>query len=249
MYDILKACHNGPFGGHFVDKRTAAKVLHRGYYWPTLFKDANKYVIDCDSFQWMGSRIEQMRSPYNPRCSSSHLSDGPQTLQGLSHPRSGRKGIFWFVHYVTKCVEAKSLYQASEKFVIDFLFEDIFTRFGVPREIVTDHGAQFTSKAMQSLVQQYQIKHRKSIPYHPQANGLIESTNKVLEAIITKIVQLHHTDRTEKLLEALWAYRIAWRTTTGFTRYELVYGKQVLLSIEFQIKTFRRAMQLGLDLS
>jgi hypothetical protein len=49
--------------------------------------------------------------------------------------------------YVTKWVEAKSLYQASEKYVVDFLYEDIFTHFGVPREIVTDHGAQFTSKS------------------------------------------------------------------------------------------------------
>ena len=54
MYDILQACHDGPCGGHFSDKWTAYKVLHQGYYWPTLFKDAAKYVQRCDSCQQMG---------------------------------------------------------------------------------------------------------------------------------------------------------------------------------------------------
>ena len=46
----------------------------------------------------------------------------------------------------------------------------------------------------------------------------------------------------------MWAYRITWRNTTGHTPYELVYGKQVLLSIEFQVKTFHMAVHLGMDL-
>jgi len=141
--------------------------------------------------------------------------------------------------YVTKCVEAKALPFATENVVVSFIFEDIFTRFGVPREIVTNQGTQFTSRLVQKLVDQYKIKHRKSTPYHPQANGKVESTNKVIEAILTKIVHLHREDWMEKLLEALWAYRTIWRNNIGHTPYELVYGKQVLFPIEFQIKTYK----------
>jgi transposase InsO family protein len=98
--------------------------------------------------------------------------------------------------------------------VVDFLFNDIFTRFGVPREIVTDQGTQFTSHLVKAITKQYQIKHRKSTPYHPQANGQVESTNKVIDSILTKTVQLHHMDWADRLLEDLWAYRITWRNTT-----------------------------------
>jgi hypothetical protein len=76
----------------------------------------------------------------------------------------------------------------------------------------------------------------------------VESTNKVIEAILTKTVQLHHKDWVDRFPEALWAYKTTWRNTTGHTPYELVYGKQVLLPIEFQVKTFRTTMQLGMDL-
>jgi transposase InsO family protein len=55
------------------------------------------------------------------------------------------------------------------------------------------------SNLVQSITQQYQIKHHKSSPYHPQANGQVESTNKVLEAILTKMVQLHHKDWEDRL--------------------------------------------------
>ncbi len=54
VYDILKACHDGPYGIHFSDKRTSHKILHMGYYWPTIFKDAKWYVKGCDSCQRMG---------------------------------------------------------------------------------------------------------------------------------------------------------------------------------------------------
>jgi hypothetical protein len=49
--EILRSCHDGPCGGHFFDKRIAYKVLHSGYYWPSIFKDATKYVRSCDSCQ------------------------------------------------------------------------------------------------------------------------------------------------------------------------------------------------------
>ena len=76
----------------------------------------------------------------------------------------------------------------------------------------------------------------------------MESTNKVLETILTKIVQLHHRYWDDRLPEAWWAYCTTWRNTIGHTPYDLVYGKQVLLPIEFQVRTFRIAAQLGLDI-
>ena len=133
--------------------------------------------------------------------------------------------------------------------VVNFIFEDIFTRFGVPREIVIDRGSHFTSKIVKILLEYYKIKHRKSTSYHPQANCQVESTNKVIEGILTKNVHLHRRDWAKRLPEALWAYRTTWRNTTGFSPYELFLGKNDVFLVEFEIKTLRTALAVNLDLT
>ena len=60
------------------------------------------------------------------------------------------------------------------------LFEEILAWYRAPREIVLDGGAQFTSHLIAGLMKKYGIKHRVTSPYHPHANGQVESTNKVL---------------------------------------------------------------------
>ena len=101
---------------------------------------------------------------------------------------------------------------------------------------------------MKELTTKYGIRNCKYSPYHPRANGQVESTNKVLEAILTKSIHLHHKDWADRLPDDLWTYRITWRNTIEHTPYELVYGKQDILPIEFQVKTFRMATKLGMNL-
>eukprot|EP00253_Pinus_taeda_P020082 PITA_20082 len=248
--DILKECHDEPCGGQFADKRTTYKILSLGYYWPSLFKDAKQYVKRCDSCQRVGKPTLSNKMGLQPYVLIEPFEKWALDFIGpINPPSKQRKYILVCTDYVTKWVEAKALFSANEHSIISFLYEDIFTRFGVPREIVTDQGGQFTSNLVEKLMEEYKVKHRKSTPYHPQANGQVESTNKVLEGIITKIIHLHRRDWAERLPEALWAYRTTWRNTIGHSPYEPLYGKEVLLPIEFQVKTFKMAVQLGMDLS
>ena len=88
-------------------------------------------------------------------------------------------------------MEAKTVVKEIEQAVSDFLFEEIFARYNTPREVASDGGAQFTSHNIAKLMQKYGVKHRVTSPYHPQANGQVESTNKTLENILTKTVAYH----------------------------------------------------------
>eukprot|EP00253_Pinus_taeda_P032476 PITA_32476 len=86
-------------------------------------------------------------------------------------------------------------------------------------------------------------------PYHPQANGQVESSNKIIEEILTKTVASHRRDWASRLPEALWVYRTTWRSTTGYSPYQLVFGKQPIFPIEFEIQKLRKAQEVGLDLT
>ena len=137
---------------------------------------------------------------------------------------------------MTKWVEATALVRATDQVVVDVMFEKIFTRFGVPKETVTNGGSQFVSRKVESLLQIYHIQHRINSPCHPQTNGQVESTNKVIEAILTKTVKSHRRDGDEIFPEALWEYRTTWRNTIGFSPYELVYKKNVSSLLNLRLK-------------
>jgi hypothetical protein len=77
----------------------------------------------------------------------------------------------------------------------------------------------------------------------------VESTNKFIEAILTKTMREHHRDWTDIFHESLWAYQTTWRNTTGFSPYKLVYGKSHVFPIEFEIKTLRTTSTVNLDLT
>eukprot|EP00253_Pinus_taeda_P002860 PITA_02860 len=247
VYDILKACHDGPCGGNFADKRTAHKVLRMGYYWPSLFKDAKRYVRACDSCQRMGQPNHRDEIPLNPQVILEPFQIWALDFIGpINPPSNQRVYILVCTNYMTKWVEAKALLRDNEEYVLTFLFEEIFIRFGLPRELVTDGGPPFNG--FKDTLQKYHIKHKMTTPYHHQANGQVENTNKVIEAILTKTVKENRRDWFQRFLEALWAYRTTWRNTTGFSPYELVYGKSVVFPVEFEIKTLRIALTVNLDL-
>ena len=153
IYDILKASHDEPCGGHFADKRTTYKVLHSGYYWNTIFKDAKKFVYSCDGCQRMGKLVQRDEIPLQPEVLIKPFERwaldfvGPITLAS-----KGKNYILICMDYVSKWIEAKALPRATKQAVANFLYEYIFSRFGVPREIVTDQRTQFTSNLIQSLM-------------------------------------------------------------------------------------------------
>lgn len=164
MHDILSASHNKPCGVHFDDKIMTYKALHTGYYWPTLFKDAKKFFLSCD----MGRPVASDEMPLQPQIAIEPFEKWALDFVGpISLMSKKKKNILVCTDYVTKWVEAKALYATTKKAVVEFLFKNIFTRFGVPCEIVTNQGTQFTSKLVKALTEQYQVKHRKSTPYHP----------------------------------------------------------------------------------
>jgi len=61
--NIMWHCQNSPYGGHFNEERTTVKVLQAGFFWPTLFKDANEYVKRCDNCQRTGSISKRHEMP------------------------------------------------------------------------------------------------------------------------------------------------------------------------------------------
>src|ERR1700722_8151699 len=97
---------------------------------------------------------------------------------------------------------------------------------------------------MTELTDHLGLRHDSSTPYYPQANGLVESINKVLVVMIRRIIGFHRLNWHNMLFSALWAYRTSVKTSTWFTPFQLVYGLEVVLPIECEISSLRMAIEL-----
>ena len=90
--------------------------------------------------------------------------------------------------YVAKWVEANATQKNDAHTTNKFFYEYVFTRYGLPIEIVSDRGSHFLNETIEHLLEELMVVHKKLAPYHPQANGQAKITNKILCAVLTKIV-------------------------------------------------------------
>ncbi|XP_059627376.1 uncharacterized protein LOC132270197 [Cornus florida] len=156
------------------------------------------------------------------------------------------KSLYWIIltiDYFTKRVEAEEYVSVTHNTVIQFLERHIFYRFGLPETIVADNGFVFRAGEVLQLGYNMQVKMLTSTPYYAQRNGQAEASNKVMIEIIEKMIKDKPRCWHETLSEALWAYRNSKRTSTGTTPYRLVFGHDVVLPMELNVKSARVALQ------
>ena len=140
--------------------------------------------------------------------------------------------------YATKWVEARATRKNDASTAASFLFEEIMMRFGHPLELISDQGTHFLNDMIRTITSMYMIKHRKTTPYNPKANGLTEQANGIIERILNKMVSAYKTDWDWKLPSVVYPYNTSKKSTTGKSPFFLVFGQTALHKIEMEVETY-----------
>nr|GEY14917.1 reverse transcriptase domain-containing protein [Tanacetum cinerariifolium] len=245
--DILNACHSGPTGGHYGANYTTKKVFDSGFYWPMIYKDAFELIKRCDSCQCQGKISQKDEMPQNS-IQVCEIFD----VWGIDFMRpfpssKGNKYILVAVDYLSKWVEAKALPTNDARVVVKFL-KSLFSRFGAPKAIISDRGTHFCNDQFLRVMSKYGVTHRLSTSYHPQTSGQVEVTNRGLKRILERTVEENHALWSDKLEDALWAFRTEFKNPVGCKPYQLVCGKACHLPLELEHKAFWALKHANFDL-
>nr|GEU90684.1 reverse transcriptase domain-containing protein [Tanacetum cinerariifolium] len=157
------------------------------------------------------------------------------------------KYILVAVDYLSKWVEVKPLPTNDARVVVKFL-KSLFSRFGIPRAIISDRGTHFCNDQFTRVMIKCGVTHRLATAYHPQTSGQVKVSNRGLKRILERTVGENHASWSDKLDDALWAFRTAYKTPIGCTPYKLVYGKSCHLQIELEHRAYWALKHVNFDL-
>nr|GFA91724.1 reverse transcriptase domain-containing protein [Tanacetum cinerariifolium] len=148
-------------------------------------------------------------------------------FMGLFPSTRGNRYILKAVDYFSKWVEAKALPTNDARVVVKFL-KFLFARFRTPKAIISNRGTHFCNDKLAKVMSKYGVTHRLSTAYHPQRSGQVEVSNRGLKRILERTIGENRASWSEKLDDALWAFRTAYKTPIGCTPYKLVYRNLVI---------------------
>jgi transposase InsO family protein len=161
--------------------------------------------------------------------------------------RTGARYIITSTKYLTRWEVARAVKDCSVATTTQFIFEDIITRFGCVKILMSDQGTHFINKTIESLTREFEVHHQKSTPYHPQVNGTVEAFNKILETMLTKICSVNRDDWDLRIPVVLWAYRTTCKKMTMQTPFKIVYGLEVVVPMKYLVPSLRIETFTGMD--
>ena len=225
--EIMRIGHDVPLAGHLGSRRTAYRIS-QNFFWPNFNQAVRMYCSTCDTCQRVGKRGDHPKA----RLQSMPIIGEPFSRIAVDivgplarASPSGKKYILTVVDYATRYPEAVALSNIEAETVADALVR-IFTRVGFPQEILSDQGTQFTAVLTQQLWKVCGIKPLLSSPYHPQTNGLCERFNGTLKQMLRTFTDACR-DWERFLPHLLFSYREVPQESTGFSPFELLYGRRV----------------------
>ena len=222
-HGVLKQLHEQL--GHLKIASTE-QVFRQRYWWPSLSQDLQTFIKNCLICQQTASKsgvaIPRQIRPLMPTMTPGDRW-GMDFIQNLPRTKTGYRHVLTMIDYATNWVEARPVIEMDTSTVLHML-HTVFTRFGVPREIISDRGSSFLAQTVQDYFHSHGIKHSPSTPGHPPTNGKVEKVQGVTESCIKALARGIPERWDEHLNQSIFAINNRTHHVTKYSAFQLLMG-------------------------
>ena len=218
---IIEVAHGSIMGGHMGIKKTTDKI-QRAFYWPGIQGDVTRFCKSCDVCQKTISKGSVPKVPLEkmPLIDKPFKRVAIDLVGPISPPsEEGHRYILTLVDFSTRYPEAVPLKNIDTETVAEALV-DIFSCLGVPEEILSDLGTRFVSDCMREVTRALNSLQQHHITQCVMFNGTMKS---MLKRLCSEQPRQWH----RYINPLLFAYREVPQESTGFSPFELLYGRAV----------------------
>lgn len=236
LYDsVLRAMHDSIMSGHLGVRKTLRKI-QKSMYWYRMKNTVMNWIRKCSK---CSARKRPGKMPHASFKSYQVGAPMDRIVTDLLGPfpetKSSNKYILLAMDQFTHWVEAYGIPDQRAETVAHKLVYEFMSRMGIPLDLHSDQGKQYTSDLCEEVCKLLEIHKTRTSAYHPEGNGTSERFNQVLLDMISAYVADNQSDWDEHLPLLTSAYRSCVHDTTGYSPNMLMLGRETHLPIHLTL--------------
>ena len=230
VHSLLYHHHDAPLAGHLGRTRTYNKI-RQAYYWPGMPQDVKRYVAGCLKCQThKASKPNDKQFLLYPSVfKQPNARIGIDLIGPLPLTERYNQYILTAIDYFTKMAMAIPIRDKTAMSVAEALYNGWYCSNGIPYEIQSDQGGEFTGDVVRRLNDRLETDHRVTTPYNPAANGEVERLNRTLKNSLRIYAEEFIGTWDKHLPSICFAYNTSRHEVTGYSPFYLWHGREARL--------------------
>jgi hypothetical protein len=210
-------------------------VAHQSYYWPGMDREIQNQVKSCFHCQLTKGKPARDKAPFQPTLVQEPFERIAMDISGPYHQsKHGYRFILAIIDYFSKYTVLIPLKRIDAETVAIKTFKYWIAIFGAPQVIHTDRGSNFESELFREQCALMGIHKTRTSPYYPQSDGLVERLFRTIKPLLSSTVRSRAISWCEALPFVEMGLRCSVQATTGFSPFEILFGKSMRLPLCWQ---------------